>query len=137
MVRYHLFLHDLRIIFGIIETVDFAFVIARPGFFVVGKKSLEDVFPFAQTIFFDIVVESRRLRKALVSPEGLRTKEVLACGPNHQPCLEILFVMIEESMRAIENCLQRHLSTTSLIRHMYIRYSMSTKHEYYTHLTNL
>jgi hypothetical protein len=77
------------------------------------------------------------LRKALVSPEGLRTKGVLACGPNHQPCLEILFVMIEESMRAIENCLQRHLSTTSLIRHMYIRYSISTKHEYYTHLTNL
>ncbi len=88
-------------------------MIARPDFFVVGVKSLEDVFSFAQTIFFDIVVESRRLRKALVSPEGLRTKEVLACGPNHQPRLEILFVIIEESMRAIENCLQRHLSTTS------------------------
>jgi hypothetical protein len=93
------------------------------------EQFIDDGFPFAQTIFFDIVVESRRLRKALVPIEGLRTKEVLACGPNHQPRLEILFVMIEERMRAIKNCLQRHLSTTRLIRHMYIIYSLSMKHE--------
>jgi hypothetical protein len=37
--------------------------------------------------------------------------------------------MIEERIRAIENCLQRHLSTTRLIRHMYIIYSLSMKHE--------
>ena len=129
MMCYYLFLHDFRINFGFIETVNFAFVIARPDFFVVGVKFLEDAFPFAQTIFFDIVVESIRLREVLVSPVGLRTKEVLACGPNHQPRLEILFVMIEERIRAIENCLQRHLSTTRLIRHMYIIYSLSMKHE--------
>ena len=137
MVRCDPLAHDLRISFDIIKKVGLTFVIARPDVFVVGVEFLEDGFPFAQTIFFDIVVESRRLRKALVSPEGPRTKEVLACGPNHQPHLGILFVMSEESMRTIENCLQRHLSTTSLIRHMYIIYSMSTKHEYYTHLTNL
>ena len=48
-------------------------------------------------------------------------------APNIHPHVAIFIVMVERSLRAVEDCLQRHLSKTRKIVQMHIKHSKSKR----------
>jgi hypothetical protein len=105
MVRYDPLAHDLRISFDIITKVGLTFVIARPDFFVVGSKSLEEFIPFGLTIFVVAAV-----MQSLVPEKVLGSKKALTSVPDIHPRLAILIEMVERRVGTVEDPLQRRLT---------------------------
>jgi len=64
------------------------------------------------------------------------TKEVLAMAPNGHPHVAILIVTSVRLVGAVEDCLQRRLSKTNLIRQLNIKHGRCKRTIIYSHLTN-
>jgi hypothetical protein len=104
--------HVIQLVFKVVSKSDLSFVVVYIDLFIVGIAFNDKVFPINPTIFIAVPVEYLQLAHFLVPREGVGTKEALANLPDIRPHTHILSVVAKRCMRAVDDCLQCHLSTT-------------------------
>ena len=105
--------HVIRLVFKVVSKRNLPLVVAYIDLFIVGIASIDEVFPIGPTIIIAIPVEYFQLAQLLVLCEGVGTKEALAIVPDIRPHTLILIVVAKRRMRAVKDCLQCCLGTTS------------------------